>query len=395
MIALPAIDARLVQNRSSGLRNHTRDVTAILRDAALARSVMRAWPAYRPTAVQPLDPLARALGIAHLNVKNESTRFGLGAFKAIGGAYAVYRALAGRVAAATGKVPTADELLSGRHFDLTRAHTVTCASAGNHGRAVAWGAHMLGCTCRVYLHADVSEVRANAIREFGATVVRTSGNYDEAVAQCAHDAERENWIVISDTAYDDYTETPRDIMSGYTLIVDEALASGVTPTHVFVQGGVGGLAGAVASEFAVRFGREAPAIIVVEPSGAACIGASLANGERTSLDHVDSIMGGLCCGVVSTIAWDILRHTADAAIAIDDTSIAPVITMLASGDAGAAITAGESGCAGVAAVIAAATNPDVRHVLRIDEASSVMTFVTEGPMDPASFQRLTSTVMSA
>ena len=199
-----------------GARQH-----AVLNRAAFeqAKREIASWPGYAPTPLVGLPGLARAIGIGSLSYKDESGRFGLGSFKALGGAYAVLRQLQVRL----GDVSSA-ELRAGQHRARTASITVACATDGNHGRSVAWGARLFGCRCVIYIHETVSQGRADAIARYGAEVRRVPGNYDDAVRQAARDAAANGWIVVSDTSYPGYTDIPRDVMQGYTVMADEALA---------------------------------------------------------------------------------------------------------------------------------------------------------------------------
>lgn len=346
--------------------------------AAAAHEVVRSLPGYSPTPVVELRALAGALRLGSIAVKDEGQRFGLGAFKAVGAGYGVYTRVAALVAAATGREPSCAELLSGAHANLTRGLTLVCASAGNHGRAVAWAARLFHCRSRVYLSDDVAEERAAVIRTEGGEVQRVAAGYDECVRRMAADARRNGWEVISDTAYEGYEDVPVDIMRGYTIIVDEYLRVAPAPTHVFVQAGVGSLAAAVAAAFAVRDGGAGPRIIVVEPEHAACIAASMRRGTYTELAKAQSVMTGLACGVPSTAAWEILAATASTAATVPDSAVAPVAELLRNGTHGDPfVRAGPSGCAGLAAVIGCAADPGHRAVLGLDEESRILTFVTE------------------
>ncbi|MCG8467513.1 MAG: pyridoxal-phosphate dependent enzyme, partial [Gemmatimonadetes bacterium] len=188
-------------------------------EAAEARRAIRTWTRYEPTPVVALPELARRLGVRAVSCKDESGRFGLGSFKALGGAYAVLRVLQDTIERHTGERPTDEELRRGH--PLAADVTTTTASAGNHGRSVAWGSEQLGCGCVVVLPADAVPARAAAIESHGARVERFDGGYDGAVAHVQERATEEGWVVVSDTAYPGYEKTPQRIMEGYTLIADE------------------------------------------------------------------------------------------------------------------------------------------------------------------------------
>ncbi|HSL71650.1 MAG TPA: diaminopropionate ammonia-lyase, partial [Longimicrobiales bacterium] len=220
-----------------------------LESHSAARANVSAWPDYRPTPLVPLESMCADLGLGALWLKDESLRFGLGAFKAIGGAYAVYRYLESRIRACDPSAHVSPaRLIDGEYRHLTSLVTVACASAGNHGRAVAWGARLFGARAVVFLNQTVSAGRIAAIEQLGATVIATSPNYDEAVRFAALSAAAHGWQIISDTAYHGYLDLPRTVMQGYTVIAQEAIEQlrGERPTHVVLQAGVGGFAAAVA-----------------------------------------------------------------------------------------------------------------------------------------------------
>ncbi len=354
-----------------------------LSDAAIAE--IRSWEGYAPTPLANLDRLSGALGLGAVVYKDESARFGLGSFKALGGAYAVIRLLADRLGTTTA------ELRAGRVRDKARAVTVTTASAGNHGRSVAWGARMAGCACRVYVHAGVSAGRAAAIEALGAEVVRVDGSYDDAVRTCAGEAAARRWLVVSDTSYENYLQVPRQVMAGYTLLATEALAQADTPvTHLFVPAGVGGLAAALAARFWMETGAARPRIVIVESEHAACLMASARRGRAAPVRvRTESVMGGLSAGAPSLIAWEILRRAASHFVTVPDAPVGAAMRLLASGDAGERpIEAGECAAAGVLALIGAGCNETLRRVIDLDGDSRVLLIGTEGATDPETYRKL-------
>ena len=348
------------------------------------------WPGYAPTALVPLDDVARALGLAAVHYKDEGGRFGLGSFKALGGAYAVRQHLAGVLEAHLGHAVTTEALLAGRHRALTETVTVTTATDGNHGRSVAWGAQLFGCRAVIYIHQTVSAGRQAAIERYGATVVRTPGVYDDAVRQAAADAAANRWTVVSDTSYPGYRDIPRAVMHGYTVMVEEALrqwpAAGA-PTHAFVQGGVGALPAAVAAHLWQRLGARRPRFIVVEPERAACLFASARAGKPTAVTgKLDTMMAGLACGEVSTLAWEMLMRAADAFMTIPDQGAIDAMRLLA--DHRPPVVAGESAVAGLAALRAVAGDASTRAALRLGPDSRVLVFGSEGATDPELYARI-------
>lgn len=364
-----------------------------------ARREITSWPGYAATPLHRLDGLARALHVGAIQYKDEGGRFGLGSFKALGGAYAVGRLLIGRVSRRAGTPVTTRELAAGAFRELVRDVTVTCATDGNHGRSVAWGAQMFGCQCVIYIHATVSEGRKAAIERYGAQVVRTSGNYDDAVHQADADAKKFGRHIISDTSYEGYMDVPRDVMQGYAIMAEEAIEQfgGRSPTHVFLQGGVGGMAAAVCSYLWERFGADRPLIVVVEPDKADCLLRSARAGHPVAVHgDLDTIMAGLACGEVSLLAWDILREGADAFAAVNDQAAIDCMRLLAAAPFGdPRVVAGESAVAGLAGFIGSATEDKLRDALRIDSDSRVLLFGTEGDTDPDLYRSIVGKTAAA
>jgi len=337
---------------------------------AEAKAEISSWDGYAPTPLADLPGLARGLGIAALRIKDEGRRFHLKAFKALGGPYAI-----ARIARRDGAL--------GRVF--------TSATDGNHGRAVAWGAQRLGCRAVIYVPSGVSENRIQAIAAFGAEIVRTKGTYDEAVAECAAAAKRNGWTVIADTSEEPHDEVPNLIMEGYMVAVSEAAEQmGAAPTHIFAQAGVGGLACAVAAYAEIRWGAARPRLIVVEPDKAACLQLAAKEGRIAQVPgDLETVMGGLSCGLASAPAWAVLRTAADAFLAIPDGGVPDAMRLLADGTGGdAPVVAGESGVAGLAGLMAVAASEGTRRSLGLDGASRVLLFSTEGDTDPALYARI-------
>lgn len=353
-----------------------------------ASLAIRQWPGYRATPLHPLRGLAGAIGVTAIWYKDEATRFGLGSFKALGGAYAVQKLLKRELArrGVAGQATTSD-LLAGRYQAVTRDITVTCATDGNHGRSVAWGAQQFGCHCVVYLHANVSRQRVAAIVSHGAEIVRISGNYDDAVRAAAEQSKRNGWFVVSDTSYPGYTNVPRDVMQGYSVMLDEIfqqIPSGESPSHIFVQSGVGGLAAAVCTDFRRRYGDERPYLVVVEPGKAACLFQSARTGGPIAVEGaLDTVMAGLSCGEVSLLAWEVLRDAVDHFLTIPDPAAIDVMRLLADPPyQDAPIVAGESGVAGLAGALLAAADRRQSDELAINRDSRILVIGTEGATDP-------------
>ena len=375
---------------------YSTELRSILNSEGLeqARGEITSWPNYEPTPLIALPGLAAGGGLKQIWYKDEGPRFGLGSFKALGGAYAVRRLL-GREVARRAEVPnvTTAELISGRFRSQIEEITVCTATDGNHGRSVAWGAQTFGCRCVIYIHATVSEGRKRAMENFGATVVRVSGNYDDSVHQAAADAEAQGWFVVSDTSYDGYMEIPRDVMHGYMLMADEVMTQlppDEVPSHVFVQGGVGGLAAAVFAAFWLRFAAERPRFIVVEPEQAACLYESARAGRPVAVTGaLDTVMAGLAAGEVSQLAWTILSAGTEAFMTVPDQAALALMRLLADGVEGdPPIVAGESAVAGLAAALQARNEATLSEALRLDGNSRVLVFGTEGATDPELYREI-------
>ena len=361
-------------------------------DAAL--SEISSWPGYAPTPLVSLPKLAQELGLAQILYKDESVRFGLGSFKALGGAYAVANVLRLRLQRALNlSHVSSNDLLSGRHQAIVSAATVTCATDGNHGRSVAWGAQLFGCHCVIYVHETVSQGRRDAIAQYGAEVREVKGNYDDAVRFAAATAAKQGWTVVSDTSYPGYRDIPLDVMHGYGVMASEIVAQLSTvqpPTHVFAQAGVGALAAAVCANFWLSWGMKRPTFVVVEPTRAACVYQSLQARERTVVEgSLDTVMAGLACGEVSELAWEILQGGTNLCIAIDDSYALEAMRLLAQPDAGdLALVAGETGGAGLAALLAARDHTDIQRQLNLTADSRVLLLGSEGDTDPSIYHQV-------
>ncbi len=340
----------------------------------------RRLPGYAETPLLSFPALAAELGLGAVWVKDEGQRFGLGAFKALGASWAIHRWMADHA----GGAPT----------------TFATATDGNHGRAVAWTARMLGQRAVIFVPRQTVVARIAAIRGEGAEVVVVDGTYDEAVRRAASESARRGWQVISDTAYPGYTEIPRDIMAGYETLFAEATAelsaagSG-TPTAVLLQAGVGGLACAGVSFHARQAGGPHPRLAAVEPTDADCLLESITSpgGEiREGRGSQRSIMAGLNCGLPSLAAWPTLRAGIDVFLAVDDRYAEEAMRRLGSGrDGDPRVVAGESGAAGLAGLLALCREPalgQARDALALGPASRVLLVNTEGATDPEGYRRI-------
>lgn len=371
-------EIRVLVNPRAAARNEPYGAlrAAVLNAAgfAAAEREIASWPGYAPTPLVALPGTAAQLGIAKLWYKDERGRFGLKSFKALGGAYAVRRVLERNPG-----VPPQDI-------------TVTCATDGNHGRSVAWGAQLFGCKCTIFIHETVSEGRGAAIARYGADVVRVKGNYDDAVRHAAASAARNGWFVVSDTSYEGYRDVPTDVMHGYGVMAGEigAQLGDSIPTHAIVQAGVGALAAAMCASFWLRWAERRPQFVIVEPTRADCFYRSIAAGRPVAVTgDLDTVMAGLACGEVSELGWEILKTGIDALMAIDDRWALEGVRAFAHPAAGdTAIVSGETGATGLAALLAVQGKPVMLRTLGLDASSRVLLFGSEGDTDPEIYTRI-------
>ncbi|MEL6172031.1 MAG: diaminopropionate ammonia-lyase [Pseudomonadota bacterium] len=356
-----------------------------------AEAEITAWEGYKPTPIFDLAGLADTLGLKAVYYKHEGPRFGLGSFKALGGAYAVLRCIQRELSDTQGRKITVEEIRNGHFASQISAMTIISATDGNHGRSVAWGAQMFGAKCRIYIHAEVSAFRADAMQNLGAEVVRINGDYDETVAQTRIDSEEFGWRIVSDTSWPGYCLPPLDVMAGYGVMAREIVQQlPEPPTHVFLQGGVGGLAASVNAAFHQEWDKAAPRSIVVEPELAPCLFASAKAGAPTSVKiEEETLMAGLSCGEPSQIAWQILENSVHGFMTIPETLVAPAVQMLAKGQSGdCGIEAGESAVAGLIGLICGATSPSLRDEMKLDSESRVLIVGSEGVTDPNLFRAI-------
>ncbi len=368
------------------------------RNAAEVRRFHESMPRYRPTPLVRLKNLAGHLGVRDIRVKDESFRFSLGAFKALGASFALSRALAGRLRLPTDELSFSIFLQDAFREQISKITCVT-ATDGNHGRAVAWLAKQLGCRAVVYMPKGSADVRLRNIQEFGAEVSIIDGNYDDAVRLAEKHAAERDWLLIQDTARPGYEKIPLWVMQGYMTMCDEALEQmeGSMVTHVFVQCGVGSFSGACQAFFAERYGHQRPVFVVVEPVNAACYYASMVKGNgkpHVIKGALNTIMAGLACGEPSPLAWGILRDYADLFISCPDEVTMTGMRVLGNPLAGdQRVISGESGAVTVGLLYDFFKDRNyhaVRDVLGLDESSSVLAFSTEGATDPEMYQKILS-----
>ena len=361
-----------------------------------ARNFHRTFPQYQETPLRSLKQMASYLGLGTVVVKDESFRYGLNSFKALGGAYAMGRFLAGEVGRDISELSYS--VLTDEHFLKTLAPcTFFSATDGNHGRGVAWTARMLHQRCVILMPKGTAKSRFDNIRALGAEVTIEDLNYDECVRKAARLAEETpHSVIVQDTSWPGYFDIPSWIMQGYGVMADEAAEQlGTRPTHVFVQAGVGCMAGAVTGYFSALYLDNPPKIIVVEPHAADCMYRSneKGDGSRVIVDgDMDSCMAGLACGEPCEIGWDLFRNHATGFISGEDRMTLRGMRMLAGcfrDDPH--ITSGESGAAtfgALATIMMEDCYSDIRKELGLGPDSTVLCFSTEGDTDPVHYKQV-------
>lgn len=341
---------------------------------------LKQCPKHAPTPLLGLPALAERLGLGEVRVKDESQRFGFGAFKALGGVIAVYDALSSAVGDAYHTTASFADVMHGRHKEVTGQFVFSTASSGNHGRSVAAGAKLFGNRCVIFLPRFTSAEKEAAIRARGAEVIRVDGDYDTAVAECKRRSQENGWTIISDTSWDGYEQAPRSVMRGYCVLVHEVVTQWrEAPTHVFVQAGVGGLAAAVIGYlWAVLPTR--PTFVVVEPESADCWFQSNRAGRPTlASGDADTVMGGLACREISPITWPVVGQATDWFMTIEEEHVLPARRLLARPlDEDTSVASGPSGCAGMAGLTRACTDAAAFKALKLDRQSRVLLINSEG-----------------
>jgi diaminopropionate ammonia-lyase len=364
--------------------------------AGQVRRFHRTLGGYRPTRLVRLPALARRWGLGEILVKDESTRFGLKAFKVLGGSYAVARLLCRQLGVEWEQIDF-DDLMADAVRQRIGPVTLATATDGNHGRGVAWAAEQLGLKAVIFMPAGSARSRVENIRAHGATVHVTDLNYDDTVRLTHAKALENGWQVIQDTAWEGYADVPRWIMQGYTTLsmeaIDQMAEERLRPTHVFVQAGVGAFAGAMVAHLAGVYTDPPPRFIVVEPTHAACMLASADAGRPLSVTgRLDTIMAGLACGEPSPAAWEILQAFSNCYIGCDNYVAANGMRILANPLAGDdRIEAGESGSVGIGLLDLIANHPDfeaLRQSLHIGKDATVLLFNTEGATDPDNYRNI-------
>ncbi len=365
-------------------------------NVAKAQAFHRSFPQYSLTPLAKLPGMAGRLGLGGLWVKDESYRFGLNAFKVLGGSFAMGRYIAQELGRDVSQVDYA-YLTGNKLKEEFGQATFFTATDGNHGRGVAWAANKLGQKAVVHMPKGSAKSRFDNIAKEGAAVTIEEVNYDDCVRMAAAEAaQTEHGVIVQDTAWEGYEEIPAWIMQGYGTMAGEAAEQlGERPTHVFVQAGVGSLAGAVVGYFANLYPDNPPKFIVMEAQIADCLyqGAKAGDGApRMVGGDLQTIMAGLACGEPNTISWDILRNHVDAFLSCPDWVSAKGMRMLAAPVKGdPAVTSGESGAVGMGVISTLMTDngyQELREALELDENSKVLMFSTEGDTDPEKYQEI-------
>ena len=356
-------------------KNYSFDKDKILKsiskdDIDDAYNTISKWEGYSPTPLLSLNKLSKELNLKNIFYKDENKRFDLKSFKALGGAYAVEKVTKG-------------------NKDIV----VATATAGNHGRSVAWGARRLGLKCKIFISEFVSEARGQAMSDLGADVVKVKGNYEQSLIECIKQSTDNNWQIVQDVAWKDYMVVPKYTMAGYSVMMKEIIdqINNEKITHIILQAGVGGMAGAMVAGIA-RYLDNVPVTIVVEPDSAACVLESIKTGKIEKIDiKRESLMGGMSCGEVSLVPWEILKNSVKHCISLPDDDIAKTMRLLGNSTFSEhQIIAGENSAPGVISLIASYEDQIIKQKLQLDENSNILIIGCEGDTDKEMYQKLIS-----
>ena len=340
------------------------------KDIDEAYSSISNWENYNPTPLIQLNKLSKELSLNKIFYKDESKRFDLKSFKALGGAYAV------------------EKITSGNNNVI-----VATATAGNHGRSVAWGARRLGLKCKIFISEFVSEARGKAMAELGADVIKVKGNYEKSLIECINQSTKNNWQIVQDVAWKEYMTVPKYTMAGYTVMMREIVdqIKNYEITHIILQAGVGGMAAAMVAGIA-RYLKNVPETIVVEPDSAACVMESIKSGKIEKINiKRESLMGGMSCGEVSLVPWEILKNSVKFCISLPDDDIAKTMKLLGNSSfSDEKIIAGENSVPGVISLITSCADIKIKEKLRLNSKSNVLVIGCEGDTDKEMYQKLIS-----
>ena len=328
------------------------------------------WENYTPTPLVELNKLSKELDLNKIFYKDESKRFNLKSFKALGGAYAVEKITKGN-----------------------KNIIVATATAGNHGRSVAWGAKRLGLKCKIFISEFVSRARGQAMADLGAEVVCVKGNYEKSLIECIKQSTENNWQIVQDVAWKNYMIVPKYTMAGYSVMMKEVVdqIKNDQISHIILQAGVGGMAGAMIAGIA-RYLKNVPETIIVEPDSAACVMESIKKGKIEKIDiKRESLMGGMSCGEVSLVPWEILKNSVKFCISLPDDDIAKTMRLLGNSSLSEEkIVAGENSVPGVISLITSCTNDKIKKKLKLNSKSNILVIGCEGDTDKEMYQKLIS-----
>ena len=326
------------------------------------------WKGYSPTPLVELNKLSKELNLNKIFYKDESKRFDLKSFKALGGAYAVEKVTKG-------------------NKDIV----VATATAGNHGRSVAWGAKRLGLKCKIFISEYVTDARGKVMSDLGADVIKVKGNYESSLIECIKQSTKNNWQIIQDVAWKEYITVPKYTMAGYAVmmkeIVDQLDHNKIS--HIILQAGVGGMAGAMIAGVA-RYLKNIPITVVVEPDSAACVLESIRTGKIEKIDIIrESLMGGMSCGEVSLVPWEILKNSVKYCISLPDDDIAKTMKLLGNANfSDEKIIAGENSTPGIISLISSCENEKIKEKMQLNKNSNVLLIGCEGDTDKEMYQKL-------
>ena len=337
-------------------------------DIDIAYKTISSWDNYLSTPLISLNKLNEKLKLNRIFYKDESKRFHLKSFKALGGAYAV------------------EKIIKGNDKNV-----ISTATAGNHGRSVAWGAQKNGLECKIFISEFVSESRAKVMSNFGADVIRVKGNYEDSLNECIMQSNKNNWQIVQDVAWEDYKLVPKLTMAGYSVMMKETSEQikNEKISHVILQAGVGGMAAAMVAGIA-RYLDYIPQIIVVEPDSAACVLESINKGkiEKISIEK-ESIMGGMSCGEVSLVPWEILKNSVHFCVTVSDDYISKTVKYLANKEfSNEKIIGGECSTPGIVSLAGLNNDYETRKKINLNENSNVLIFGCEGDADEELYQKL-------
>ena len=337
-------------------------------DIDIAYKTISSWDNYLSTPLISLNKLNEKLKLNKIFYKDESKRFHLKSFKALGGAYAV------------------EKIIKGNDKNV-----ISTATAGNHGRSVAWGAQKNGLECKIFISEFVSESRAKVMRNFGADVIRIKGNYEDSLNECIMQSNKNNWQIVQDVAWEDYKLVPKLTMAGYSVMMKETSEQikNEKISHVILQAGVGGMAAAMVAGIA-RYLDYIPQIIVVEPDSAACVLESINKGkiEKISIEK-ESIMGGMSCGEVSLVPWEILKNSVHFCVTVSDDYISKTVKYLANKEfSNEKIIGGECSTPGIVSLAGLNNDYETRKKINLNENSNVLIFGCEGYADEEVYKKL-------